>query len=193
MQGTEKERLKKIIGVSIILIVLIGIVLLGVTLTRSIMEHSYNTEDVLSEVSSATDNSEIVLDTEDYIGGYSYEGFKNLPSAQQAVLLMREVPTDDLAKASVEKVTVLLSCEESPYYTYISGASYKIGKVSSGYKVEYFVGDEELHILCSDEDGTPIVFTKDTEFTEEEKVFFKKLGNYKEVTNDDGTYSIIFL
>lgn len=190
---TEKEVLKRRVVFVIVVCLIVGILSLVVFLTRSIIDNSYNTEKVLLEATIPEETTELATVSSEYLEGYTYEEFKDLPSFTQAILLMRDVPTDDMLDASVEKATILLSCKDSPYYQYMSDVEYSVGEVSKGYKVEFNINNEMLYVICSKTDATPNIFIKDVKFTEEEKNFYMKLGNCREAKNEDGTYSLYFL
>lgn len=189
----ENETIKRRVVFVIVVCLVVGIVSLVVFLTKEIIDNSYNTEGVLLEATIPEKVTELSTVGGEYMGGYTYEEFKELPSFSQAILVMREVPTEDMINASVEKATILLSCKDSPYYQYMSDVEYSVGEVSKGYKVEFNIDNEILYVICSKSDATPNIFIKDTEFTEEEKKFYMKLGNCREAKNEDGTYALYFL
>lgn len=189
MDELQYDRLKKVARIGIILFIFISILLLGVLLTRTIIVSSYKTEEILAkEIETVTAPSIVISD--DLIGGYTAEEFEQLSDIDKTLALMYDVPYDDMVEASVQKSLIILSCEDSPWSEDISTAEYTVGKVSNGYKVDYNIGGEVLSVICSYYDATPVVYIKGTEFSEEEKIFFKKMGRSWEVQLDDGTHSI---
>ena len=189
MDELQHDRAKKVARIGIILFIVILILLLGVFLTRTIIDSSYKTEEILTkEIETVVAPS--ISTSDDLIGGYTVEEFEQLSDIDKTLALMYDVPYNDMVEASVQKSLIILSCKDSPWSDDISTAEYAVGKVSNGYKVDYIIGGDELSVICSYYDATPVVYIKDTEFNEDEKVFFKKMGRSWEVQLDDGTYSI---
>lgn len=182
MEDYKVERVKKIASVSVVLLVLIVVVLVAYFTTGVVIENSYKTEDIFE--------TEATEGTEKESSGYSEDDIANMSETDKMLALINDIDTSDLKEASVKKATIFLSCSESPWYKYMATAEYEVGKVSKGYKVDYKINGEELSVICSWYDATPVVFIKDVEFTDEEKEFFRKVGKSWEVQLDDGTYSI---
>ena len=160
-------------------------------LTGTIIDNSYNTEDVLIEQIETTSVPNVATGDEK-IGRYSVEEYNTFSNVEKTIVMMYEVPTDNLAEASLKKSIIILSCSESPWCKYMASSEYTLGKVSRGYKIDFVINGEELSVICSQTDATPVTYIKDTEFTDEEVEFLDKLGVMEEVRLDDGTYSIQF-
>lgn len=193
MEELKLEAIKKVVKIGIIIVIVAFVLYLSWVITQSVMACSYSTKDVLSNEIIDEKSTELpnwVHSEDDYIGGYTAEEFDALSEIEKTIVLMNEIPTDDLEEASVKKSSLLLSCSVSPYCKYMSTSTYEVGKVSKGYKVDYKINGKELSVICSWYDATPVVFIKDVEFTDVEKEFFRKVGRSWEVQLDDGTYSI---
>lgn len=187
MEDYKIERVKKIASISVVLLVLILVVLIAYFATGTIMDNSYKTEDIFETEETTVSVAE---STTQEVSRYSEEEIANMSEIDKMLATMNNVDTSDLQEASIKKATIFLSCSESPWYKYMATAEYELGKVSKGYKVDYKINGEELSVICSWYDATPVVFIKDVEFTDEEKEFFRKVGKSWEVQLDDGTYSI---
>ena len=163
-------------------------------LTSSIIACSYSTDDVLEaklkdEVSSV--DSGVFSDGE-YYGGYTKEEFNALPPIKKTIAIMNSIENDDKVQMAVEKSGTLLSCSTSPYSRYMADSSYVAGEISTGYKVEYTINGEKLIVICTKRDATPVTCIKSSDFTEEEKEFFKSIDTCWEVELEDGSKSIQF-
>lgn len=187
MEDYKIERVKKIASISVVLLVLIVVVLIAYFATGTVMDNSYKTEDVFETEATTVSVTE---STTQEVSGYSEEEIANMSEIDKMLATMNNVDTSDLQEASIKKATIFLSCSESPWYKYMATSEYEVGKVSKGYKIDYKINSEELSVICSWYDATPVVFIKDVEFTDEEKEFFRKVGKSWEVQLDDGTYSI---
>ena len=191
MDELQYDRLKKVARIGIILFIFISILLLGMLLTKTIIDSSYKTEDVLTKQIETTSAPNVETGDEK-IGRYSVEEYNTFSNIEKTIVMMYEVPTDDLAEASLKKSIIILSCSDSPWCEYMASSKYTLGKVSKGYKIDFVINGEELSVICSQSDATPVIYIKDTEFTDEEVEFLDKLGVMEEVRLDDGTYSIQF-
>lgn len=183
----KSKRLKYIIIGGLVLVGVLVVVLVVWSISGSILDASYTTKDVLSTTESTTEK---VVEDEWKSYGYSKEEWNSMSNKDKMLAMMNSVDTTDLQEASIKKATIFLSCSDSPWYQYMSDASYEIGKVDSGYRIDYTINNEKISVIASWYDATPVVFIKKTEFTESEKEFFKKVGKSWEVPLDDGTYSI---
>ena len=182
------EKIKKYIIVGVIVVVVLLLLLFIFNLTSCIMGASYKTEEVLTE--PTTERVVQNISTKDEIGNYSLDDYEKLDKYRKVSALVEDVPTDDLEEASLEKATIVLSCEFSPYSKYMSESTYSIGLLKDGgYKIEYTINNEKLEVICSYYDATPIVYKKASDFSDEEKEFFKSFGCW-EVPLDDGSYSM---
>lgn len=182
----KSKRLKYIIigGLVLVGVLVVALVVWGVS--GSILDASYTTKDILSTTEPTTEKVE--EEWKSY--GYSKEDWDSMSDINKMLVMMNNVDTTDLQEASIQKATIFLSCSDSPWYQYMSDSSYEIGKVDSGYRIDYTINNEKISVVASWYDATPVVFIKKIEFTEREKEFFKKVGKSWEVPLDDGTYSI---
>lgn len=183
----NSKRFKKII---IAIIVVLSVSVVGVVvwlISGQIMNVSYSTKDILSTTEPTT-KEVVIADGGAY--GYSAEEWDSMSAIDKTLTIMNNVDTTNLEEASLKKATIFLSCSESPWYQYMADASYEIGKVESGYRINYNINGEELSVICSWYDATPVVYVKNEEFSEDEKRFFKNMGRCWEVDLDDGTHSI---
>lgn len=196
MEEFKLEAIKKVVKIGIIIVIVAFVLYLSWVITQSVMACSYSTKDVLSNEIIDEKSTELpnwVHSEDNYIGGYTADEFEALSEIEKTIVLMNEIPTDDLEEASVKKSSLLLSCSVSPYCSYMSTATYEVGKVSSGYKVEYTINGEKLYVICTSQEGSPVTYLKDTEFTNSEKEFFKSIGTCYESKSDDDLYMIMFL
>lgn len=184
MDEKDVNKIKKVLKIVSILTIAGLCIFVSVKLTSCVMDNSYDTKEILTTTNTSTTS---VTDATTVSTTYNPYADKEFDKVLER---MKSVDNSDLEDCALKMTSILLSSEISPYYKYMSSATYKVGKVSDGYKVDLVINDEKLTVICSKINAYPVIFIKDEPFTEKEKKFYKRIKAYHEVVTDEGKYSM---
>lgn len=173
---TVKNSVKRIILVSIVVLLLVGSLLLGLKLKRD----SYNTSDEYSKLINENSSEETKFVLQDYNIMFPH-----------ALNAWKSMSTEGDPKTNALQNTKLL-LSVSPFSKFVD-SNYELWQASEREIVIKFTTEdgEWLLVSCDGYGGVPFAMTK-ASFTEIETYFITGEANYYEKENADNTVTLYF-